>query len=265
MTNIQEIRQAIHKSNANWRAGPTPLSELPMEQLKRRLGVLVDEPALKKMRAQKSPDIARIITHFESAPYTHFDRAELDPAAVDAVGHRLAYAARGIEMLKRGRIVAPTTLQGYLNVDWRNRKNRNNVTPIKDQGGCGSCVSFGMTATLESMLLIERNVEFDLSEAELLFCGGGGCGGWWPDPAVAYIKNNGVALESCFPYHDYDMPCGTCGERDNEALQAVNSVVYFPVDDRRSYICSVGPMAAVFEVFADFFSYTGGVYSHVWG
>jgi C1A family cysteine protease len=36
-----------------------------------------------------------------------------------------------------------------LEVDWRNR-NGNHVTAIKDQGGCGSCVSFCSVATIES-------------------------------------------------------------------------------------------------------------------
>lgn len=33
-------------------------------------------------------------------------------------------------------------------VDWRNH-NGNHVTPFKDQGYCGSCVSFGTKATVE--------------------------------------------------------------------------------------------------------------------
>jgi len=75
-------------------------------------------------------------------------------------------------MTQPGALTAPTA-QLLLQVDWRNRKGRNNVTPVEDQGGCGSCVAFGLTATLESMVLVEHNVPLDLSEAELLFCGGG--------------------------------------------------------------------------------------------
>src|ERR1700682_374770 len=39
-------------------------------------------------------------------------------------------------------------------VDWRNR-NGNHVTSVKDQGGCGSCVSFCTVAVTESMASIE--------------------------------------------------------------------------------------------------------------
>jgi hypothetical protein len=42
-------------------------------------------------------------------------------------------------------------------IDWRtsdNPKGRNVVTPVKDQGGCGSCWSFSSAETIESMVAI---------------------------------------------------------------------------------------------------------------
>ena len=36
------------------------------------------------------------------------------------------------------------------------RRRQNYITPIRDQGGCGSCVSFGTTATVEAMFRIQR-------------------------------------------------------------------------------------------------------------
>jgi C1A family cysteine protease len=143
------------------------------------------------------------------------------------------------------------------------RRGRNNVTPIKDQGGCGSCVAFGTTSTLESMILIEHNVSFDLSEAELLFCGGGSCGGWWPDSAVTCLLNKGIAHETCFPYQDHNMPCTTCAQRNGEAIRVRNHVTTFDVDQRKRYLAHVGPVMAVFEVHDDFFAYSSGVYHHV--
>src|SRR5688572_28609482 len=49
-------------------------------------------------------------------------------------------------------------------VDWRN-KGGNHVSAVKDQGGCGSCVSFGCVAVTESMGHIEKGMWADLSEA----------------------------------------------------------------------------------------------------
>ena len=63
--------------------------------------------------------------------------------------------------------------------DWRNVNGVNWTTPMKDQDGCGSCVAFGTLAALEALLRIrtyqDHNRSIDLSEAHLLFCGGGSC------------------------------------------------------------------------------------------
>lgn len=78
-------------------------------------------------------------------------------------------------MALRARAVAPNFAQ---EVDWRNR-NGSFVTSVKDQAGCGSCVSFCTVATVESMALIELRQQLDLSEADLHFCSdhGANCNG----------------------------------------------------------------------------------------
>src|SRR6266511_2911597 len=87
-------------------------------------------------------------------------------------------------------------------VDWRNH-NGNHVTPVKDQGGCGSCVSFGTTALVESMASIEKGELLDLSEADLHFCSshGANCDGWWPYVAIEQVKLRGIPDEASFPYY----------------------------------------------------------------
>lgn len=63
-------------------------------------------------------------------------------------------------------------------VGWRNRNGRNHVTPVKDQGGCGPCVSF-CTVVVEAMASIEHGQTLDRSEADLHFCSphGANCNG----------------------------------------------------------------------------------------
>src|SRR5467141_2703652 len=79
-------------------------------------------------------------------------------------------------------------------VGWRNYNGQNYVTPIEDQGNCGSCVSFRTVATLESTVLIKFSVTLDLSEADSHFCSshGANCGGWWPSAALDQMKARGV-------------------------------------------------------------------------
>src|SRR6185436_11775782 len=96
-------------------------------------------------------------------------------------------------------------------VDWRNNSG-NWVTPIKDQQSCGSCVSFATVATLESRVRIackNANLNVDLAEAHLFYCGCGNCcgTGWNFPPALDFCKNTGVTQESSFPYTPGNQPC----------------------------------------------------------
>ena len=157
-------------------------------------------------------------------------------------------------------------------VDWRNH-NGNHVTPVKDQGGCGSCVSFCTSATVESMASIECGQLLDLSEADLHFCSNHGenCNGWWPDNAIAEVKRRGIPDEASFPYFTaFDGPpptphCIVGPDRDAHAVKVTSSGTLTNTVDRKNYLSNVGPCCAVLHVFNDFFSYANGVYHHVTG
>jgi C1A family cysteine protease len=151
-------------------------------------------------------------------------------------------------------------------VDWRNN-NGNWTTPIKDQGGCGSCVSFATCATFESRIKITcKNASLtpDLSEAHLFFCGCGQCcgTGWNFPPAQDFCKNTGVAKESDFPYTAQNQPCkqGLTPYAKTTGWSAVLAVA-----DRKNVLATKGPMVAGMAVYQDFFSYRSGVYRHVSG
>ncbi len=146
--------------------------------------------------------------------------------------------------------------------DWR---NEGKVTPIKDQGGCGSCVSFGSIAALESRILIQEGFPLDLSEGDLHFCSshGASCDGWWPDEALNQLVSRGVCDEACTPY----MPgtCNLCSDRQNRTVFTSGQHYWSSRDTMRAHISTVGPLLSCFDVYEDFYHYTCGVYGHLNG
>lgn len=156
--------------------------------------------------------------------------------------------------------------------DWRDN-NGNWVTPVKSQGGCGSCWDFSVIGQIESWWKIKHaNVDsmLDLSEQFVLSCSDGGCDGWDPARALEFIKNTGVPTESCFRYRANDqIPCNdACANWEDEALKIPGwgyiTLEEDIIDNIKNAILH-HPVSGVYQVYADFMFYSGGVYEHVWG
>jgi C1A family cysteine protease len=156
--------------------------------------------------------------------------------------------------------------------DWRNVSGVNWTTPIKNQSSCGSCVSFGTLASLEALLKIrtfkDSSKVIDLSEAHLLFCGGGSCSGWHMNNACDYLQKNGVPDEACFPYRPTNMPCSdTCSDWQNRIdstkITSWNNTKI--VEEMKKNIVNNGPQITGMAVYQDFFSYSSGIYEYVTG
>jgi len=91
--------------------------------------------------------------------------------------------------------------------DW---SSKGAVTPVKDQGQCGSCWDFSATETIESVCFLAGYGLQTLSEQQILDCDttDGGCNGGWPYNAYAYIISaGGIETESDYPYTAQDGSC----------------------------------------------------------
>jgi len=91
-------------------------------------------------------------------------------------------------------------------VDWRGKA----VTPVKNQGQCGSCWAFSATGAMEGYSATKKGSLPSLSEQQMVDCAGSsgnqGCNGGWPNRAIQWAKQ-GSASESAYPYTGRQ---GTC-------------------------------------------------------
>jgi len=136
--------------------------------------------------------------------------------------------------------------------DWRNRHGKNWISPVTNQGACGSCWAFASTGAVEAMVNVYFNqlINPDLSEQDVLSCSGAGtCAGGYPSKALDYIKNTGVVDENTFPYQQADLDCALKGTNPSQKFKIQGRIDFgstlYPRtdDDLKRMLIEKGPIS----------------------
>ena len=147
--------------------------------------------------------------------------------------------------------------------DWR---EHGGVSPVKNQGSCGSCWTFSTVGALEAHSLVKYGKFTPLSEQQLVDCAQAfdnhGCEGGLPSHAFEYVMHaGGISTETDYVYTATDDPCTV--DKSTFALDVLSGSFNVTEGDEGSLQTAVylGPVSVAFEVVDGFRDYATGVYT----
>ncbi|XP_068109356.1 cathepsin K-like [Hyperolius riggenbachi] len=146
-------------------------------------------------------------------------------------------------------------------VDYR---KKGYVTPVRNQGDCGSCWAFSSVGALEGQLKKTTKRLVVLSPQNLVDCvkKNDGCGGGYMTNAFEYVRDNkGIDSEEAYPYTGVDQACNYTAKGKAAKCKSFKEVPEGNEKALKKAVCSVGPVSVGIDAsLSTFHFYSTGVY-----
>jgi cathepsin L len=136
------------------------------------------------------------------------------------------------------------------------------VTPVKNQGQCGSCWAFSAIGMVEGWSKVTGGTLYNLAEQQLVDCAGSygnqGCNGGWHDKAVDYLAaSGGSCLQTDYPYTARTQTCKkTCTPKVKPNKSAMGTTEQQLMSNLQNW-----PVGVAVDASGGFQSYHSGVFN----
>lgn len=219
-----------------------------------------DEYNLRKRTYEKNMQTAALMNEYEQGTAVYGETMFSDMTREE---FKKYYTSGRMEpkynpMMKKANITLKDIPDAF---DWR---DHNAVTPVKNQGSCGSCWAFSTTGNIEGQWAINKNKLIPLSEQELVDCDkiDDGCQGGLPSDAyTAIMQLGGLEDETDYPYKGRN---DKCSFKKGEVAVTITGALNISSDEQEmaTWLHDNGPISIGINAFAMQF-YLGGI-AHPW-
>ncbi|KAL4445563.1 hypothetical protein ABPG74_004637 [Tetrahymena malaccensis] len=226
------------------------------EKIFRQAIFLENFEKIQEFNKDSSKTYEQVLNQFSDMTQDEFIQKVLNPVLSDPKNTTRAYSST----LQQ----APQNYQIPDSKDWR---VSGAVTPVKNQGSCGSCWAFAASGVMESFNYIQYGQLKSFSEQQLVDCAtpnrgynSYGCQGGYPEEALSYSKNFGILQSNEYPYVGFQGNCKvqqptTTGYYPKEFGQLTNTI------ENLKWGISFSPISVLVDA-TNWSSYGSGVFNN---
>ena len=154
-------------------------------------------------------------------------------------------------------------------VDWR---TKGVISPVKNQGSCGSCWAHASTESIESYAAMASNTAHTLSVQQMAACapnpdqcgGTGNCYGATAEVAFDYVASSaGMMTDAQYPYLEYsgiEYPCQIPAGATTVKITGYVKLIENSYDDVMNALANIGPLAVAVDA-SNWHAYNSGIFN----